>query len=98
MVEGAPLLREYTRDGIEGSNPFLSATTDCGHQITRKQCVYALAKKNPLYLPHYKDFFQFDMMSNECFGMILWRERLRFPELGSGICHLRRIMDLRGYD
>ena len=25
MVEGAPLLREYTRDGIEGSNPFLSA-------------------------------------------------------------------------
>ncbi len=26
MVEGAPLLREYTGDGIEGSNPFLSAT------------------------------------------------------------------------
>ncbi len=26
MVEGAPLLREYTRKGIEGSNPFLSAT------------------------------------------------------------------------
>lgn len=25
MVEGAPLLREYTRKGIEGSNPFLSA-------------------------------------------------------------------------
>ena len=25
MVEGAPLLREYTGDGIEGSNPFLSA-------------------------------------------------------------------------
>ena len=27
MVEGAPLLREYTGNGIEGSNPFLSATT-----------------------------------------------------------------------
>lgn len=26
VVEGAPLLREYTGDGIEGSNPFLSAT------------------------------------------------------------------------
>ena len=26
MVEGAPLLREYTGNGIEGSNPFLSAT------------------------------------------------------------------------
>ncbi len=26
VAEGAPLLREYTRDGIEGSNPFLSAT------------------------------------------------------------------------
>ena len=25
VVEGAPLLREYTRNGIEGSNPFLSA-------------------------------------------------------------------------
>lgn len=25
MVEGAPLLREYTRDGIVGSNPILSA-------------------------------------------------------------------------
>jgi hypothetical protein len=25
VVEGAPLLREYTRKGIEGSNPFLSA-------------------------------------------------------------------------
>ena len=25
MVEGAPLLREYTGNGIEGSNPFLSA-------------------------------------------------------------------------
>ena len=27
MVEGAPLLREYTGDGIEGSNPFLSASS-----------------------------------------------------------------------
>ncbi len=26
MAEGAPLLREYTGNGIEGSNPFLSAT------------------------------------------------------------------------
>ena len=26
MVEGAPLLREYTGNGIEGSNPFFSAT------------------------------------------------------------------------
>lgn len=26
MVEGAPLLREYTGDGIVGSNPILSAT------------------------------------------------------------------------
>ena len=26
MVEGAPLLREYTGDRIEGSNPFLSAS------------------------------------------------------------------------
>jgi hypothetical protein len=25
VVEGAPLLREYTRKGIEGSNPFFSA-------------------------------------------------------------------------
>ena len=25
MVEGAPLLREYTGNGIEGSNPFVSA-------------------------------------------------------------------------
>ena len=25
MVEGAPLLREYTGNGIEGSNPFFSA-------------------------------------------------------------------------
>ena len=25
MAEGAPLLREYTSDGIEGSNPSLSA-------------------------------------------------------------------------
>lgn len=25
MVEGAPLLREYTREGIVGSNPILSA-------------------------------------------------------------------------
>jgi hypothetical protein len=25
VVEGAPLLREYTGNGIEGSNPFLSA-------------------------------------------------------------------------
>lgn len=25
VVEGAPLLREYTRDGIVGSNPILSA-------------------------------------------------------------------------
>ena len=29
MVEGAPLLREYTRKGIEGSNPFLSAIFVC---------------------------------------------------------------------
>ncbi|VVT08248.1 hypothetical protein HOE425_330149 [Hoeflea sp. EC-HK425] len=29
MVEGAPLLREYTRKGIEGSNPFLSASLVC---------------------------------------------------------------------
>ena len=29
MVEGAPLLREYTGNGIEGSNPFLSATFVC---------------------------------------------------------------------
>ena len=29
MVEGAPLLREYTSDGIEGSNPFLSAISVC---------------------------------------------------------------------
>ena len=27
MVEGAPLLREYTGNGIEGSNPFVSAIT-----------------------------------------------------------------------
>jgi hypothetical protein len=27
VVEGAPLLREYTGNGIEGSNPFLSAIT-----------------------------------------------------------------------
>ena len=26
MVEGAPLLRAYTFTGIEGSNPFLSAS------------------------------------------------------------------------
>ena len=26
MVEGAPLLREYTRKGIVGSNPIFSAT------------------------------------------------------------------------
>jgi hypothetical protein len=26
VVEGAPLLREYTGNRIEGSNPFLSAT------------------------------------------------------------------------
>ena len=26
MVEGAPLLREYTGNGIEGSNPFFSAS------------------------------------------------------------------------
>ena len=26
MVEGAPLLREYTGNRIEGSNPFVSAT------------------------------------------------------------------------
>jgi hypothetical protein len=26
VVEGAPLLREYTGDGIVGSNPILSAT------------------------------------------------------------------------
>ena len=26
VVEGAPLLREYTGNGIEGSNPFVSAT------------------------------------------------------------------------
>ena len=25
MVEGAPLLREYTREGIVGSNPIFSA-------------------------------------------------------------------------
>jgi hypothetical protein len=25
VVEGAPLLREYTGNGIEGSNPFFSA-------------------------------------------------------------------------
>ena len=25
VVEGAPLLREYTGNGIEGSNPFVSA-------------------------------------------------------------------------
>jgi hypothetical protein len=30
VVEGAPLLREYTRKGIEGSNPFLSAIARCG--------------------------------------------------------------------
>jgi hypothetical protein len=29
VVEGAPLLREYTRNGIEGSNPFLSAIFIC---------------------------------------------------------------------
>ena len=28
VVEGAPLLREYTGDRIEGSNPFLSATLE----------------------------------------------------------------------
>ena len=27
MVESAPLLREYTRNGIEGSNPSRSAIT-----------------------------------------------------------------------
>ncbi len=30
MVEGAPLLREYTGNGIEGSNPFVSATNTHG--------------------------------------------------------------------
>ena len=36
MVEGAPLLREYTRDGIEGSNPFLSAISDMYRQVFRQ--------------------------------------------------------------
>jgi hypothetical protein len=30
VVEGAPLLREYTGNGIEGSNPFFSATYRLG--------------------------------------------------------------------
>ncbi len=31
MVEGAPLLREYTGNGIEGSNPFVSAIITLAH-------------------------------------------------------------------
>ena len=32
MVEGAPLLREYTRNGIVGSNPIFSAiSAQCPH-------------------------------------------------------------------
>ena len=36
MVEGAPLLREYTGDGIEGSNPFLSATFSISRQFASR--------------------------------------------------------------
>jgi hypothetical protein len=31
VVEGAPLLREYTREGIVGSNPILSAILQNPH-------------------------------------------------------------------
>ncbi len=37
MVEGAPLLREYTRKGIVGSNPIFSAiifVSDPDRQVT----------------------------------------------------------------
>ena len=41
MVEGAPLLREYTGNGIEGSNPFVSA-------IHKDVNAYNLLKYNDL--------------------------------------------------
>lgn len=44
MVEGAPLLREYTGNGIEGSNPFFSAssfTFVMGPKVFRKSCYSA---------------------------------------------------------
>lgn len=39
MVEGAPLLREYTGNGIEGSNPFVSAITSLATQTNSRSCV-----------------------------------------------------------
>jgi hypothetical protein len=44
VVEGAPLLREYTRDGIEGSNPFLSARySPYGADIADFSCCTGMA-------------------------------------------------------
>ena len=50
VVEGAPLLREYTRDGIEGSNPFFSAIVSqfsCNNwRYKRTAFIAALVRKS----------------------------------------------------
>ena len=54
VVEGAPLLREYTGDGIEGSNPFLSAiprlpsTNRYRRRSPRSSCAVLIAAVSPL--------------------------------------------------
>jgi hypothetical protein len=44
VVEGAPLLRAYTFTGIEGSNPFLSASSTRSCPFQRSELVDYIAR------------------------------------------------------
>ena len=44
MVEGAPLLRAYTFTGIEGSNPFLSASPTRSRPFQHSELVDFIAQ------------------------------------------------------
>ena len=48
MVEGAPLLREYTGNGIEGSNPFFSAIFGFAMALVVHDCSHFYAPFLPL--------------------------------------------------
>lgn len=55
MVEGAPLLREYTLTRIEGSNPFVSAKTS--NIMTYNQILGGFAT---FCVPHFVRHFVFE--------------------------------------
>ena len=53
MVEGAPLLREYTGNGIEGSNPFVSATNHVIYLIIKNRIIPYFSCHHPWHQKFY---------------------------------------------